>query len=202
MLSSAVKVSDSEIEGAGLIAGRFIPAGEILYQFNSDEPPAHRHELIYWPKETRQEFMKFACQIGEDDFCFLQGEIKFINHSCDPSGWWETFGVLTARRDIQSGEEIAYDYSTSDIMLHYSMECMCKSKSCRGTVTEKDYLLPDFQEKYADHLPKHVAQAIQRKKTNEPDPQRGDVSQAPLQVIELARQTLSHAAEFQKKYAD
>jgi hypothetical protein len=200
MLNPAIKVTSSDIEGAGLVADIFIPIGEVLYRFDDAKPPAHQYELIYRSREERLEFLKYACQIGDDDFCFQQGDIKYINHSCDPTGWWENYGILTARRNIEPGEEITYDYSTSDIQLHYQMQCCCGSHLCRGIVTDKDYLRPDFQKQYAGHLPKHVVEAIRLAEANEPGPQQCDVSQAPPDVILAVQQTVLAAAEFRERF--
>lgn len=202
MLSPAIRVSDSDIEGTGLFAKEFIPAGEVLYQFDDNKPPAHQYQLIYLPPEARLEFMKYACQIGDDDFCFQQGDIMYINHSCDPTGWWESYGILTARRDINPGEEIAYDYSTSDIQLNYKMECRCGNDACRGVVTDKDYLDTDFQQRYAGHLPMHVMEAIKQAKANEPDPQQSDIGRVSSEIGEAVQQTISRVAEFQATYGN
>lgn len=198
MLNPIIKViDDSGIEGSGLVAEGFIPADAILYQFDDTNPPAHQYEMINWPLAERRLFLLYACQIGEDKFCFKQGNIQYINHSCDPSGWWLTYGVLTARRDIKPGEEITYDYSTSDIQLNYQMDCLCGSDSCRGVFTSEDYLKPDFQKKYAGHLPQHVVEAIHRAQANEPDP-LGDT--VPDDVATAVRQTLLRVSDFQQKY--
>ena len=39
-----------------------------------------------------------------------------MNHSCDPTCWFtdEDPEVMVACRDIQEGEEITYDYATSE----------------------------------------------------------------------------------------
>ncbi len=198
MLSSSIRVSDSEIEGSGLFANCFIPEGEVLYRFEG--VPAHQYELVYLSQADRNEFMTYACQIGDDEFCFKQGDIRFINHCCDPSGWWTDYGVLTARRDIQPGEEITYDYSTSDIQLHYRMDCRCGKADCRGVVTEKDFLEPAFQQKYGRRFPAHVLAALARIEAGEPDPRVCDESGIPAEVVTLVGEIVARAADFQRLY--
>jgi len=203
MLNPAIKVKiNSEIEGSGLVADRFIPAGEVIFRFDDTKPPVHHYEIVNWPPEKRIRFLAFACQIGEDDFSFQQGDIKYINHSCDPTAWWENYGTLTARRDINEGEEVAYDYSTSDITLNYKMKCLCGSNSCRGLVTNKDYLNHDFQTKYANHLPSHVVEAIRRYQTDEADPRIKNYDEIPEQIILAARQTRLEASEYKRRYGN
>ena len=203
MLNPAIKVkSNSEIEGRGLVANRSIPAGEVIFLFDDIKPPAHLYDIVNWPLQKRIRFLAFPCQIGEDDFSFQQGDIKYINHSCEPTAWWENYGTLTARRDIKEGEEVVYDYSTSDITLTYKMECLCGNETCRGIVTNKDYLNPDFQKKYANHLPEHVVDAIRRSQSGQPDPGTKDYNKIPEQIISAARQIKLEAPYFKKKHGN
>jgi SET domain-containing protein len=69
-------------------------------------------------------------------------DARFINHSCDPNCdavvedaklWIETI------RDVEPGEELAYDYEfeleeehTPEAAARYP--CSCGSKNCRGTI--------------------------------------------------------------------
>ena len=203
MLNPAIKVKkDSLIEGMGLVADRFIPAGEILFKFDDTNPPAHLYETVDWPPQKRIRFLAFASQIGKDDYSFRQGDIKYINHSCDPTGWWESYGTLTARRDIRPGEEITYDYSTADITLNYRMECLCGTDSCRGIVTNRDYLNPDFQIKYINHLPDHVVKAIKEAQSNDSASRKTPVNQIPDHVIEAARQAKLKASELRTRFGN
>ena len=203
MLNPAIKVkSNSGIEGRGLVANRPIAAGEVIFLFDDTNPPAHLYETVNWPLQKRIRFLAFACQIGEDDFSFQQGDIKYINHSCEPTAWWESYGTLTARRDIEEGEEVVYDYSTSDITLTYKMECLCGNDTCRGIVTNKDYLNTDFQKKYAGHLPAHVVEAIKRVQLNEPSPGTIDINNIPEQIISAAHQAKLQAPVFRTKYGN
>ncbi|MFQ5642936.1 MAG: SET domain-containing protein [Thiogranum sp.] len=203
ILNPAIKVKkDSVIEGAGLVTDRFLPAGEILFKFDDTKPPAHHYEMVDWPPQRRIRFLAFAIQIGKDDFSFRQGDIKYINHSCDPTGWWLNYGILTARRDIQPGEEITYDYSTADITLTYRMECLCGTDACRGVVTNMDYLNPDFQKKYADHLPEHVVDAISEAQSGDTDSRKYPVDQIPDHVIDAVRQAKLKAPELRTKFGN
>ncbi|GEM_PF-597468 len=203
MLNPAIQVKkDSVIEGAGLVADRLIPEGDVLFRFDDINPPAHLHELVDWPPQRRIRFLAFAIQIGEDDYAFRQGDIKFINHSCDPTGWWSGYGTLIARRDIHPGEEITYDYSTSDITLKYRMECLCGTESCRGIVTNQDYLDPDFQKKYAGHIPEHVMAAIDRARSAAPVGTGRDTVDIPAHVIEAVQQARQKAPALRLEFGN
>jgi uncharacterized protein len=163
MLNSAIKLAASHvIHGQGLIATKLIPRGEVVWQLDSDEPIIHLTEVKSWPKEKLDEFEWFGFQWGEAEFVYCRGIERFMNHSCDPNTWWKGNQTLVVCRDIQPGEEVTYDYTTADILLDYQMRCHCGSKSCRGVITNKDYLHPDWQKKYGQHLPGHVLKAISK----------------------------------------
>lgn len=42
----------------------------------------------------------------------------FENHSCDPTTWFVDDITMNARRDILPGEEITYDYSTTESYMY------------------------------------------------------------------------------------
>jgi len=78
----------------------------------------------------------------------------YQNHSCDPSTWWSSPYILTARRDLEIGDEITYDYGTSECdEEELGMEhCLCGSALCRDQITGNDYLLPELAERYGPHF--------------------------------------------------
>lgn len=65
------------------------------------------------------------------------GIAAFINHSCDPNcDVAEARGRVLVRaiRNIDSGEELAYDYNLYDGDLRDSAHCFCGTIKCRGTM--------------------------------------------------------------------
>ena len=75
-----------------------------------------------------------------------------MNHSCDPSCWILTACVLVARRDIQPGEEVHYDYATTEGTFTRISDCACGTSGCRGAVTADDWKRPEIQERYEGHM--------------------------------------------------
>jgi hypothetical protein len=161
VLHPAIKVTEkSEIEGKGLVADRLIAQGEVIWQLEPDEVRYHPSEILTWPKEKQSQFNRYGFQCGEEEFVFVGGIDRYMNHSCDPNTWWEDELILAARRDIQPGEEVTYDYATLDILLEYQMSCSCGNVCCRRVITNKDYLKPAWQKQYGRHLPGYVLKAI------------------------------------------
>ncbi len=87
-----------------------------------------------------------------------------MNHSCDPDLWWDGSTTLVARRDIKAGSEVTYDYATCEVAQDFEMNCSCGSSRCRGKISSRDYLDPDWQRQYGSHLPPHVLVRIRFKR--------------------------------------
>jgi uncharacterized protein len=78
-----------------------------------------------------------AMQIGPELWLCSDGSLldDCVNHSCEPNaGFLDGEPVLYALRDIEAGEEIGWDYSTSISEPGWSMNCRCESVRCRGVI--------------------------------------------------------------------
>ena len=78
---------------------------------------------------------------------------NYMNHSCQPTCWFvqggpDFTGLMVAARDLSPGEEITYDYATSeDCDLQPSWECHCHATACRGCITPSDWAQTALQER-------------------------------------------------------
>ena len=89
-----------------------------------------------------------SLQIDDDKFLESQDSDNFLNHSCEPNCRidWNTMW-LTALRDIKMGEELTYDYHTSD-WDNFSLKrkdpawfkCSCGAPQCVGKMYGFKYL--------------------------------------------------------------
>jgi hypothetical protein len=80
-----------------------------------------------------------ALQVGPETFLAEDPEHPrmddFINHSCDPNvGFTEGTLILFALREIQKGEELFWDYSTSINEAGWKINCACGAENCRGAI--------------------------------------------------------------------
>ncbi|WP_285505849.1 SET domain-containing protein-lysine N-methyltransferase [Actinokineospora sp. NBRC 105648] len=81
-----------------------------------------------------------ASQIGEHRFVLHGGLSSKVNHSCEPN-----CGIsvnltgahdLVARRDIEPGEQISFDYAMRNHTVdHFTESCQCGHPDCRGLIT-------------------------------------------------------------------
>jgi hypothetical protein len=80
-----------------------------------------------------------------------------LNHSCEPNAYWNADRLL-ARRRIEAGEAITFDYEATEDELATPFRCACGSPSCRGELVRGyrhlshaerlrrlPYLRPDLQ---------------------------------------------------------
>jgi SET domain-containing protein len=71
------------------------------------------------------------------DGAFGGNGTHYINHSCRPNSFLQTFGrrlLVLALRDIRAGEEITVDYVAS--MHSDKKRCTCGVPNCRGTINK------------------------------------------------------------------
>ena len=79
-----------------------------------------------------------ALQVGPTAYISSSGQIDdYVNHSCDPNtGVREKAGCveLFALEPIAAGDEITFDYSTTQDGQHWTITCQCGADNCRGTI--------------------------------------------------------------------
>jgi SET domain-containing protein len=161
MLHPAIIMRSNEtIEGRGLMASAPIKRGEIISRLQAEEPRMTLAALYQLPIEEQEGLMHYCYQCDDDHIVCEQGIERFMNHSCDPNTWWADDNTMIARRDIAEGEEITYDYATTEISVPFSMTCLCGADNCRGVITTDDYKNPAWQAIFGEHLPSHTLRAI------------------------------------------
>jgi hypothetical protein len=152
-----------------------------------------------WPDEKEfDKYMAWAYQIGEGVYLGPIDEndigiTTYQNHSCDPNSWWYDDFTLIARREIQAGDEVTFDYGTCESIPNPEMpQCFCGSPLCRGEVLPEDYLRPDLQERYGNHF---VSYLLERQKKHKEEQNR--IAQAQAEGVSQSKQ-----AQLKKLSAD
>jgi hypothetical protein len=145
--SPKTEVRDSRIHGKGLFAREAIAAGEIVAVKGG-----HIFTEAQWCVRAA-ELGPAEIQISEDLFIApaqpdqRPGAMLYTNHSCDPNIAIQGQIVFVAMRDIAPGEELTHDWATTDDG-DYEIECNCRCSKCRHTVTGKDWMKQEIQDKY------------------------------------------------------
>ncbi|MCP4126103.1 MAG: SET domain-containing protein, partial [Gammaproteobacteria bacterium] len=159
VLHPAIVVRNKDtIQGNGLFTTQLIRKGTLIWKL--DEPTYTWKEIKTWQEDRFKAFEQYGFQCGIDRYSLPEGPSREMNHSCDPSTWWTDSDSLIARRDIQAGEEVTYDYSSCDIDIGLDIECNCGTQCCRGNISNRDFLDSRWQEQYGSNLPPHVLNAI------------------------------------------
>lgn len=128
-------------KGRGVFAAQPIRKGEEVLEF-----------LGVVRDVTSFRDLTHALQVGPSEFLSASGGIDdYVNHSCRPNtGIRDSDGrvVLFALRAIRPGEEISFDYSTTQANGLWSMDCQCGTPVCRRTIGDFADLPPAVQAFY------------------------------------------------------
>lgn len=149
--STAIGVRQSKIHGKGVFARRAIRKGARLAEYWGP--------VITWEEAERRypvdpvPYHTFLFEIGDGSTCIdgqkTRSVAKWINHACRPNCEAveddDERVFIEARRAIEPGEELTYDYNLTyegRISLQEAQRqfpCWCGAKSCRGTMLGKKF---------------------------------------------------------------
>ncbi len=129
--------------GRGLFATKFFKKGEPILTFTGQ---IISQEQVDQKPDAQQ---ANALQIEDDFYMDLEEPCVIVNHSCNPNAGLQENTHLIARRDIQKGEEIFWDYSTS-VDGGWTMLCACGEKECRKNVKDFTMLPKKVKKKYLE----------------------------------------------------
>lgn len=152
----AVKGRPSNIAGKGVFAVERVLAGEVV-----EIKAGHivdRQTLRTLPEHLQNSEIGIAeglhlVALGEDE---LEDIMLYLNHSCEPNCGLEGNIVFVAMRDIAPGEELTIDYAMIDDHDDETMTCTCRTPSCRGRITGKDWQRPELQARYGNYFSSYL----------------------------------------------
>lgn len=129
MLLIKTKIEASKINGTGLFANQFVPAGTTIWKFQLGfDLKIDKSELDKLPEIAKESFLKYAyfnSTTNKYILCF--DDARFFNHSDNPNCIEEKApdgeeeGITVAARDIQQGEELTSNYRDYDADFDYKM---------------------------------------------------------------------------------
>lgn len=156
-LNSKCEARELKEGGCGVFALQKINQGELVSLWGGKI--IRKDELA--PSMPR--FTQRVIQIDEGLYLLTVGPKEpndCFNHSCEPNlGFLGQIG-LVAMRDIDTGEELTFDYAMSDGGPYDEFECECASPNCRGAVTGNDWKLPRLWKKYDGYFSPYLARRI------------------------------------------
>jgi hypothetical protein len=155
-----IRVRESPIEGRGIFAGRLIPKGTTVWKLTEAPGTFVTHaELRRLPPDRRHLAYRYR-----DRYLLSSDGSEYMNHSCDPNTCWIDDETMVASRDIRPGDEVTFDYATSDVHVWWRAKwvCHCGAPGCRKIITGRDCLDPVFAERHRGHLPSWTVDFMQR----------------------------------------
>jgi hypothetical protein len=159
-INPKAEIRDSSIGGRGLFAKEMIAGGETVVIWKGSYCTSKQ-------ALKAKDAGKLIMQWDEDLYSIEErgrDDGYFINHSCDPNLWMKDAFTLTARRDIQAGEEITADYILWEADENYIAKwiCHCGSPQCRKKITGQDWRNQTLQALYRNHFSPLLNKRINR----------------------------------------
>jgi hypothetical protein len=144
--------------GYGVFVRQPVAASDLLVVWGGEVFTAER--LMQLPVHNRRR----CVQVDEGLYLVPQqiGPADYVNHSCNPNAGMQGQISLVARRNLQPGEEVCYDYAMTDGSPYDEFECTCSAQNCRGRVTGSDWRRPELWEKYANQFSPYLQRRIDR----------------------------------------
>jgi hypothetical protein len=134
-----LEVRDSKF-GKGLFAATHLAANTIVCTVKG--PILSFQQTIAF-----QECESHYLQVEQDQYILCEAPFLYSNHSCEPNCALNAQLQMFTLRDIEQDEELLWDYSTSMLERHWTMECACNTPSCRKIIQDFD-LLPELLQAY------------------------------------------------------
>ena len=149
--------------GHGVFALADLPAGTVILAFTGEEVTTPNQRTLQLD-ETRH--LDIPADCSEAD-AVARCPWRYLNHGCDPNA--RVAGRdLVALRAITAGEQIRFDYNTTEWELAEPFACSCGEGSCTGAwVRGLAHVPRATQDRIRDQLPPHLQNALDRQRAGE-----------------------------------
>jgi uncharacterized protein len=161
-LSPKTEVRPSNIQGRGLFAREPISKHEVVAVKGGhifDRNRLRQIAPLLGPAEIQIDDDLFIGPLAAEE---RDSSMIFSNHSCEPNIGVKGQIVFVAMRDIRAGEELTHDWAMTDCD-NAQMVCKCGAASCRKTVTGRDWMKPELQEKYRGFFSWYLQRKIEER---------------------------------------
>lgn len=137
--SSPCTVRDT-VTGVGLFATRDLAQGERILEIHGS---IQRAPTRYSIQVSADEHIECGESLSPEEMR-TRFPWRFLNHCCDPNA--SIAGrTLVARRAIRSGEQLTFDYTTTEARMAEPFECECGAPGCLRRVQGFLALKPEEQ---------------------------------------------------------
>ena len=137
----------------------------------------NQNEIIFKIKEEKiiDHPTQFSVQIGINRHIDLSQPLhvldctefywRYLNHSCEPNCYCNIEDMtFRARRKIKTGDQITFDYLTTEYDMAVPFECNCKSENCIKWIKGFKYLNEEQKVKLLPFAAKHIHLLFEKEK--------------------------------------
>lgn len=139
------------VTGVGVFATRDIASGERILDINGT---MQRHPTRYSIQIDLDQHIECNDILPADEMR-ARYPWRFLNHCCEPNA--SIVGrTLVARHAIRAGEQVTFDYTTTEASMAEPFECRCGAANCLGSVRGFLALGADEQRARAPFVAPHL----------------------------------------------
>eukprot|EP00526_Cylindrotheca_closterium_P006818 CAMPEP_0113643804 /NCGR_PEP_ID=MMETSP0017_2-20120614/23043_1 /TAXON_ID=2856 /ORGANISM="Cylindrotheca closterium" /LENGTH=752 /DNA_ID=CAMNT_0000555359 /DNA_START=312 /DNA_END=2570 /DNA_ORIENTATION=- /assembly_acc=CAM_ASM_000147 len=146
----------SKIHAWGVFADKEIKENQMIVEYRGEiigNSMAEKREVEYGKSNIGSDYMFRIDALTVCDATKQGNVARFINHSCNPNCFTKIISiegirriVIYAKRNIDSGEELCYDYKFPlEYDLNKRIECHCGARVCSGYM--------NWDKKYSTYTP-------------------------------------------------
>jgi hypothetical protein len=97
---------------------------------------------------------RLTIETGVDRHLDPEGHVwGFSNHACNPNAWVDLATLsMRALRTIRAGEEITWNYLTTEWELAHPFQCLCHAPGCLGAIRGLRFLPPEQVAGFASQI--------------------------------------------------
>jgi hypothetical protein len=146
-----VYIGPSKIAGKGVFASKDFSKGDIVFILKGEV-----RKWVVKDKETSSEGPNWV-GIRHGVWIDPAEPAVFLNHSCNPNIGIKGSVTFVALRNIKKGEEVAFDYSTTedDLLWRLPFKCACGAKNCRSSIRSIQFMPKQVFKAYLPYVPKY-----------------------------------------------
>lgn len=145
-----IHINKSKLHGKGLFALKRIKKGEKIFTIRGKKVKF----LIHNEKEAKKAEMDWI-GMGKNQWIDPTNyHGSYLNHSCNPNTGIKSKKIIVARRNIEKGEEITFDYSTNEADVFWELRCSCGEATCRKIIKSIQFLPKEIFKKHKEYIPK------------------------------------------------
>jgi SET domain-containing protein len=159
MKKASLAVLESPIHGYGVFTRQPLKKGQFIAELRGSK--VHYAPTVFGQSNRYGDWIG----VGKDTWIDPIDEFQYLNHSCNPTAGLKGSRKLRlyALRDLKEGEEVTFDYSTTEEDPDYCFETAePEAPGVRRFVGPVQTLPIEVYRSYLPFIPKHFQKAYER----------------------------------------